>query len=414
MNALSLLFRRSRLVPLTLACSLLVSGHVWAQSAAPAPTAANAPAPAATAPAGVDMVSSLSNIPAPTLSVKAWLTLDANSGQIIAAQNPQMAVEPASLTKLMSAYVIFEAIEDGRLKLDQKVHVSEKAWKTEGSRMFINPNTDVLVDDLLQGMLVQSGNDATVALAEAVAGSESAFAALMNEQAKALGMKHTHFTNAPGLPDPDHMTTVEDLAILARALVQQFPQYRHYDSQKEFTYNKIKQSNRNRLLWADSTVDGLKTGHTESAGFCLVATALRDGRRVVSVLVGAPSDAARTESSLKLLNWSFQNFDTVKLLDKGKSAVSARVWEGATENAELGLADDLWVTVPRGRAGDVKTEARYTQPLMAPLTEGAQAGTLLISLDGKELARRPLQVLHSVDEAGFFGRLVDKVRLLFQ
>ncbi|MFC4298721.1 D-alanyl-D-alanine carboxypeptidase family protein [Castellaniella hirudinis] len=403
--------RRSRLAPLALACSLLVPGAAWSQAASEpaAPAAA-----AAQAPAGIDMVSNLSNIPAPTLGAKAWLTLDATSGQVIAAQNPQEAVEPASLTKLMSAYVIFEALESGRLKLDQKVHVSEKAWKTEGSRMFINPNTDVSVDDLLQGMLVQSGNDATVALAEAVAGSESAFAALMNQQAKALGMKHTHFTNAPGLPDPDHMTTVEDLAILARALVQRFPQYRHYDSQKEFTYNNIKQSNRNRLLWADSTVDGLKTGHTQSAGFCLVATALRDGRRVVSVIVGAASDAARTESSLKLLNWSFKNFDTVKLLDKGKPAVSARVWEGATETAELGLSDALWVTVPRGRADDIKTEARYTQPLMAPLTEGAQAGSLVISLDGKELDRRPLLVLHSVEEAGFFGRLLDKVRLMFE
>lgn len=410
MNVFPSLFRRPRLAHLTLACSLLMSGAAWSQEQ-PVPAAASA---ATQAPAGVEMVSSLSNIPAPTLGAKAWLTLDANSGQVIAAQNPQQTVEPASLTKLMSAYVIFDALENGRLKLDQKVHVSEKAWKTEGSRMFIDPNTEVSVDELLQGMLVQSGNDATVALAEAVAGSESAFAALMNQQAKALGMKHTHFMNASGLPDPDHMTTVEDLAILARALVRRFPQYRHYDSQKEFTYNNIKQSNRNRLLWADPTVDGLKTGHTQSAGYCLVATALRDGRRVVSVLVGAASDAARTESSLKLLNWSFQNFDTVKLLDKDKPAVSARVWEGATDTAGLGLSNALWVTVPRGRADDIKTEARYTQPLMAPLTEGARAGTLLVSLDGKELDQRPLVVLQSVEEAGFFGRLLDKIRLLFE
>ncbi|MDY0310055.1 MAG: D-alanyl-D-alanine carboxypeptidase family protein [Castellaniella sp.] len=410
MNAFSSLFRRACVAPLVLACLLLMSGAAWSQAAS-GPAAESA---AGQAQAGVDMVSNLTNIPAPTLGAKAWLTLDATSGQIIAAQNPQEAVEPASLTKLMSAYVIFEALEGGRLKLDQKVHVSEKAWKTEGSRMFIDPNTDVSVDELLQGMLVQSGNDATVALAEAVAGSESAFVALMNQQAKALGMKHTHFTNAPGLPDPDHMTTVEDLGILARALVQRFPQYRHYDSQKEFTYNKIKQSNRNRLLWADPTVDGLKTGHTQSAGYCLVATALRDGRRVVSVLVGAASDAARTESSLKLLNWSFKNFDTVKLLDKGKPAVSARVWEGTSETAELGLSDDLWVTVPRGRADDIKTEARYTQPLMAPLAEHAQAGTLVISLDGQEIEQRPLVVLQAVDQAGFFGRLLDKIRLLFE
>jgi D-alanyl-D-alanine carboxypeptidase (penicillin-binding protein 5/6) len=404
--------RRFRLAPLALSCALLVPGAAWsATAAAPAQQpAATAETPAA-APA--EGVSALSSVPAPTLGAKAWLTLDATSGQIIAAQGAQDAVEPASLTKLMSAYVIFEALESGRLKLDQKVRISEKAWKTEGSRMFINPNTEVSVDDLLQGMLVQSGNDATVALAEAVAGSESAFVALMNQQAKALGMKHTNFTNAPGLPDPNHMTTVEDLAILARALVQRFPQYRHYDSQKEFTYNNIKQSNRNRLLWADSTVDGLKTGHTQSAGYCLVATALRDGRRVVSVIVGAASDAARTESSLKLLNWSFKNFDTVKLLDKTKPAVSARVWEGAAETADLGVTEPLWVTVPRGKADQIKTEARYTQPLMAPLTEGDQAGTLVASLDGKPLKQVPLLVMHSVPEAGFFGRLVDKVRLMF-
>ncbi|MBV2181919.1 MAG: D-alanyl-D-alanine carboxypeptidase [Castellaniella sp.] len=411
-------FRRFRLAPLALSCALLIPGAAWSQAAAPAKAPATAPAASPTegAPAAptTEGVSAFSNIPLPTLGAKAWLTLDATSGQIIAAQNPKDAVEPASLTKLMSAYVIFEAIEGGRLKLDQMVHISPKAWKTEGSRMFVNPNTEVSVDDLLQGMLVQSGNDATVALAEAVAGSESAFAALMNQQAKALGMTHTHFVNSTGLPDPDHMTTVEDLATLARALVQRYPQFRHYDSQKEFTYNKIKQSNRNRLLWADSTVDGLKTGHTQSAGYCLVATALRDGRRVVSVLVGAASDAARTESSLKLLNWSFQNFDTVKLLDKDKPAVSARVWEGATETAGLGLSNALWVTVPRGRADDIKTEARYTQPLMAPLAEGARAGTLLVSLDGKELDQRPLVVLQSVEEAGFFGRLLDKIRLLFE
>ncbi|WP_066457591.1 D-alanyl-D-alanine carboxypeptidase family protein [Castellaniella caeni] len=407
-----------RLAPLALSLVLgcaVLPGASWAQKAAPAPAATQA-ADTAAAPAEstTEGVSTLSSIPVPALGVKAWLTLDANSGQIIAAQNPKQAVEPASLTKLMSAYVIFEALESGRLKLDQMVHVSEKAWKTEGSRMFINPNTEVSVDDLLQGVLVQSGNDATVALAEAVAGSESAFVALMNQQAKALGMAHTHFVNSTGLPDPDHMTTVEDLATLARALVQQYPQYRHYDSQKEFTYNKIKQSNRNRLLWADATVDGMKTGHTQSAGYCLVATAMRDGRRVVSVLVGAASDAARTESSLKLLNWSFKNFDTVKLLDKTKPAVSARVWEGATETADLGVEHSLWVTVPRGQADNIKTEARYTQPLMAPLTEGDKAGTLLVSLDGKTLRQVPLTVMKSVPQAGFFGRLIDKIRLLFQ
>lgn len=401
---------RLRLAPLVLGCALLIPGSVWSAET-PEPPAAAAPAPEAGEPIGV---SAFSSIPAPALGAKAWLTLDATSGQIIAAQNPDIDVEPASLTKIMSAYVIFEALESGRLKLDQTVHVSEKAWKTEGSRMFIDPNTDVLVDDLLQGMLVQSGNDATVALAEAVAGSESAFAALMNQQAKALGMNNTYFVNSTGLPAPEHTTTVRDLAVLARALVQRFPQYRHYDSQREYAYNNIKQSNRNRLLWADETVDGLKTGHTQSAGYCLVATALRDGRRVVSVLVGAASDAARTESSLKLLNWSFKNFDTVKLLDKDQPAVAARVWEGEADTVDLGVEHPLWVTVPRGQTDNIKTEARYTQPLLAPLTEGGKAGSLQVSLDGKPLVQAPLLVMQSVPEAGFFGRLVDKVRLLFE
>lgn len=365
-------------------------------------------------PETVTEVSSLSNIPVPNLGARAWLTLDATSGQIIAAQNPDQFVEPASLTKIMSAYLVFEALESGSLKLDDKVRISERAWKTEGSRMFVNPNTEVSVDELLQGVIVQSGNDATVALAEAVAGSEDAFAELMNQKAQKLGMKNTHYTNSSGLPDDGHTTTVVDLAILARALVQDFPQYMHYYSQKEFTYNDIKQSNRNRLLWADETVDGLKTGHTKSAGYCLVTTALRDGRRVVSVLVGAASDAARTESSLNLLNWSFKNFDTVKLLDKGQAAVSPRVWEGESETAQLGLEQPLWVTVPRGMADDINTQASYSQPLLAPLTAGEESGTLTISVDGKVLKQENLVVLDDVEQAGFFGRMFDQIRLMFE
>ena len=389
---------------------LAVACALFAPALAPAQGADAAPAATGT----VAMISELSNIPAPTLGAKAWMTLDATSGQVIATQNPQEPVEPASLTKLMSAYVIFDALDNGRLALDQKVHVSEKAWRTEGSRMFIDPNTEVSVDELLQGLIVQSGNDATVALAEAVAGSESAFAAMMNEQAASMGLTHTHFTNSTGLPDPDHMTTVEDLANLARALVNRFPQYMHYYSQREFTYNKIKQSNRNRLLWADATVDGLKTGHTQSAGYCLVSTALRDGRRVVAVVVGAASDAARTENSLKLLNWSFKNFDTVRLLAPGQAAVQARVWEGEADTVGLGVQGALWVTVPRGRADDIQSVAQYAQPLLAPLAKGDQMGSLRVSLGDVVLKTVPLQVEAAVPEAGFFGRLVDKVRLLFQ
>ncbi len=356
----------------------------------------------------------LSSIPAPALPVKAWLTLDANSGQIIAAQNPDEKIEPASLTKIMSAYLVFDALESHRLTLDQAVNVSEHAWRTEGSRMFIKPGSQVSVDDLLKGMIVQSGNDATVALAEAVAGSEPAFVALMNEEAARQGLDDTFFENASGLPGEAHLTTAHDLAVLSRNLIRDFPQYLHYYSQKEYTYNNIKQNNRNRLLWTDATVDGLKTGHTKSAGYCLVTTALRDGRRIISVIVGASSDAARTEQSLKLLNWSFQNFDTIPLYDDAHPAVTARVWEGEADTVGLGALQPTWVTVPRGRGAEVQPLAHYSQPLVAPLVRGARVGSFSLLLDGKVLREDILYVMQDVPEAGLFGRLVDKVRLLFE
>lgn len=383
-------------------------------SAAAAPSAGVSTPATVAALAGSTMVGELAPVPAPSLTAKAWLTLDVNSGQIIAAVNPNERVEPASLTKIMSAYLVFQALEDKRLTLEQTVNISEKAWKTEGSRMFVKPNTQVSIDDLLRGVIVQSGNDATVALAEAVAGSESAFAALMNDEAARQGLRDTHFVNSTGLPDETHLTTVRDLAILSRNLVSRFPQYLHYYSQKEYTYNNIKQPNRNRLLWADETVDGLKTGHTQSAGYCLVSTAQRDGRRVVTVVVGAASDSARTENSLKLLNWSFQNFDTIKLYDNEKPAVSARVWEGKAETVGLGAMRPTWVTVPRGMGPKIEPVARYTQPLIAPLTKGKQVGTVELSLDGKILREDSLYVMDDVEEAGFFGRIWDKLRLMIE
>lgn len=385
-----------------------------AATTAPASTEVISSPSSIAAMAGFTMVSSLGTVPAPTLTAKAWMTLDANSGQIIAALNPNERVEPASLTKLMTAYLVFKALEDKRLTLEQTVHISEKAWKTEGSRMFVNPNTQVSVNDLLLGVIVQSGNDATVALAEAVAGSESAFAALMNDEAARQGLRDTHFVNSSGLPDPTHLTTVRDLAILSRNLVQRFPQYLHYYSQKEYTYNNIKQPNRNRLLWSDETVDGLKTGHTQSAGYCLIATAKRNERRVVTVVVGATSDASRTENSLKLMNWSFQNFDTIKIYDEEKPAVSARVWEGKAETVGLSGLSAGWVTVPRGMGAQVESTARYTQPLLAPLKKGDKVGTLTLSLGGQALRENALYVTDDVEEAGFFGRVWDKIRLLFE
>lgn len=371
------------------------------------------PATAQEGPSGNVLVGELSAIPAPSLAVKAWLSLDANSGQVIAAEGIDESVEPASLTKIMTAYLVFEALEAGRLKLDQEVPVSEQAWRTEGSRMFIKPNTQVTVDELLQGVIVQSGNDASVALAEAVAGSEEAFAALMNEKAAQLGLKATHYVNSTGLPDPTHLTSVRDLATLADHLVTQYPKYLHYYNQKEYTYNNIKQPNRNRLLWLDSSVDGLKTGHTNSAGYCLVSTANRDGRRIIAVVVGAANDAARVESSLKLLNWSFQNFETVKLYDQQQPAVEARVWEGEAETVGLGANQAVWVTVPRGKSAQVQPQASYAQPLMAPLSKGTTVGTLSLSLEGHTLRETPLVVSNDVPQAGFFGRMWDKVRLMF-
>lgn len=359
------------------------------------------------------MVSELSTIPAPTLGAKAWLSLDVNSGQIIAAHNVDERIEPASLTKLMTAYLVFQALEAGRLSLDQDVLVSEKAWRTEGSRMFLNPNTQVTVHELLQGLIVQSGNDATVVLAESVSGSEEAFAALMNEEAKRQGLTNTHFENGSGLPHPDHLTSVRDLATLAKNLVSDFPQYVHYYSQKEYLYNKINQPNRNRLLWLDTTVDGLKTGHTKSAGYGLITTALRDGRRVLTVVTGTASDAARTEDSLKLLNWSYQNFDTVELYKPAEPIVTARIWEGESENVGLGIKDSVWVTVPRGRANDITPVAHYTQPLMAPVAQDQQVGSVTFSLEDYTLADVPLLALENVPQAGFVGRMVDKVRMLF-
>lgn len=359
------------------------------------------------------MISELSTIPAPTLGAKAWLSLDANSGQIIAAQNVDERIEPASLTKLMTAYLVFEALEAGRLSLDQEVLVSEKAWRTEGSRMFLNPNSQVTVHELLQGLIVQSGNDATVALAESMAGSEEAFAALMNEEAKRQGLTNTHFENGSGLPHPDHLTSVRDLATLAKNLVTRFPQYLHYYSQKEYLYNDINQPNRNRLLWLDSTVDGLKTGHTKSAGYGLITTAQRDGRRVITVVTGTASDAARTEDSLKLLNWSYQNFDTVELYKPNEPIVTARIWEGEVENVGLGVAESVWVTVPRGRTNDIKPIAQYTQPLMAPVAQDQQVGNVTFNLEDQTLVDVPLVALETVPQAGFVGRLVDKVRMWF-
>ncbi|AWB34587.1 D-alanyl-D-alanine carboxypeptidase family protein [Orrella marina] len=359
-------------------------------------------------------VQSVSTMPAPVIAARAWIVVDAVTGQVIAAQNPDQQVEPASLTKIMTVYLTFDALKQNRITPDQQVPVSEKAWKTPGSRMFIEPRMPVTVDELLKGIIVQSGNDASVAMAELLAGTEEAFAQLMTEKAVEMGMTETTFRNSTGLPDPQHTTTVKDLAILAQRMIEDHPDRYALYSMREFTYNNIKQANRNRLLWADPSVDGMKTGHTDAAGYCLISTAQRGDRRVISVLVGANSEASRAEESLKLLNWSFQNFDTVELVAAGQSAVQAQVWEGTTDVAELGSTKPLLLTVPRGKTGEVRMVASRPDPLLAPLSQGERVGTLTMTLEDKPLRVVPLNVLQPVDRAGFFGRAYDQLRLWLQ
>lgn len=409
----SVAFSRRVLASAVLSALMVSTPAAWAQQQ-PATSTPAAVSTASAVPAAISQLAELSAVPAPTIAARAWVTIDVNSGQVLASSNMDMQIEPASLTKIMTAYVVFNALKEKRITLDQQVSVSENAWRTGGSRMFVEPRKPVTVNELIQGVIVQSGNDASVALAEAVGGTEAAFAALMNQEAERLGMTQTHFKNSTGLPDPQHVTTVGDLAKLAVALIDDHPNDYHYYKQKEFTYNKITQPNRNRLLWADPSVDGMKTGHTDAAGYCLVSTALRGDRRILTVLAGADSEATRAEESLKLLNWSFQNFDTVKLYDQSQPGLDARVWEGTVEAVKLGPADPIWVSVPRGKAGDIKPVAQRTDPLIAPLTQGQQVGTLELTLDGKILRTEPLVVKESVERAGFFGRMIDLVKRQFE
>ncbi|HKK13923.1 MAG TPA: D-alanyl-D-alanine carboxypeptidase family protein, partial [Gammaproteobacteria bacterium] len=289
----------------------------------------------------------------PAIGAKGYILMDYHSDQILAQDNADKRMEPASITKLMTAYLVFQALESGQIHMDDKVHITKKAWRTPGSRMFVKVNTKVSVKDLLQGMITQSGNDATVALAQFVAGSEDTFAAMMNRQAKALGMNHTHFVNPTGLPDPNHYTTAHDIAKLARALIRDFPEYYKLYSEKKFTWNNITQYNRNKLLWRDPSVDGMKTGHTESAGYCLVASAKRKHMRLISVVLGTKSNEARADASQALLNYGFRFFETHKLYDAHKPLTHARVWKGADDKLSLGLAHTLYVTVPRGQYKDL-------------------------------------------------------------
>ncbi len=337
---------------------------------------------------------------------------DLSSGQLLVAEKPDERVEPASLTKLMTAYVVFQALRDNRLSLEQQVSVSERAWRAPGSRMFIQPRKPVSVDELIRGLVVQSGNDACIALAEAVAGAEEVFVQMMNREAARLGMKATRFANTTGLPDAQHYTTAQDLYRLATALIRDFPkEYAQYYSQKEFRYNNISQPNRNRLLWLDPSVDGVKTGHTEAAGYCLIASSSRGGRRLVSVLLGSTSESTRAQESQKLLNWGFQFFDSVKLHPGNQSVKAIEVWKGSDAEVRAGFKDDIIITVPKGEVDKLKAELLTQQPLLAPVSQGQRVGTLRVSHDGKPLGEYPLVALEGVATAGMLGRSWDTLRL---
>jgi D-alanyl-D-alanine carboxypeptidase (penicillin-binding protein 5/6) len=350
----------------------------------------------------------------PAVGAKGYLVEDFLSGQAIAEKNADQPLEPASITKLMSAYVIFSEIRDGSLSLSDKVRISEKAWRTQGSRMFVEVNTQVSVADLLKGMIIQSGNDATVALAEHVAGSEDSFAALMNQHAQKLGMAQTHFTNSTGLPHKELYTTARDIVKVARALIRDFPEYYQWYAEKKFTYNDITQYNRNKLLWRDESVDGLKTGHTDSAGYCLVTSAVRDGMRLISVVLGTKSEEARADASQALLNYGFRFFETHKLYDAGTKLTSARIWKGATENVDLGLADTLYVTIPRGEYKQLDASMQLRNQITAPISSDQTLGQVVIRLGDQTVAEKDLVALQPVAEGSFWQRIVDEALLYFE
>jgi D-alanyl-D-alanine carboxypeptidase (penicillin-binding protein 5/6) len=352
--------------------------------------------------------------PAPTVAAGAYLLLDVTSGQVIAAQNADEHREPASLTKLMTAYIAFAALRDKTITPSQMVNVSTAAWKAEGSRMFIEPRKAVSVDELLRGVIVQSGNDASIAIAELVAGTEAAFAERMNAEAKRLGLANTHFVNATGLAHAQHYSTATDLARLAAAIIRDFPEYYPLYSMKEYRYNNITQPNRNRLLWTDPYVDGMKTGHTDAAGWCLVASAKRGQRRLLSVVLGAASDNARASESQKLLNYGFQAFDTVQLYQTGQPISTLRVWKGAADQVPAGFVAEHYMTLPKGRADKLAVSMTAVEPLTAPVTKGQRVGAVKVAFEGRQVAEFPLVALQDVALGSMAGRAWDTVRLWFK
>ena len=376
-----MLFRQS----LTIVSLLLFSLTVWSGTPIPSP---------------------------PGFKSTGFLLMDHTTGKVILDKNPDKPLEPASLTKIMTAYIAFDEIKSGRLKMEDEVLVSEKAWKTGGSRMFIEVNKMVSIDDLLHGLVIQSGNDAAVALAEHIAGSEDAFAELMNQQAKKLGMKNSNFVNATGWPAEGHTTTARDLAILTRAMINNFPELYQLHAVKEYKFNDIQQYNRNKLLWRDKTVDGVKTGHTEAAGYCLVASALRDDMRLISVVLGTPGEKARANASAKLLNFGFRFYETRELYKAGQELTKARIWKAEKHEISLGIKDNVTVTIPRGDYKLMKAELEFNDKITAPVKAGSPMGKVIISLEGNSITTRPLVALEDVNEGSIWTQMVDSLRLM--
>ncbi len=354
-------------------------------------------------------------VPAPPIiGAKSFLVVDGDSGHELASLEPDKALAPASLTKLMTAYAIFRALRENQIALDDQITVSEKAWRTPGSRMFIEVGSQVTVEELLLGMIVQSGNDASVALAEHLAGTESVFAGVMNQYAAALGMHSSHFENATGLTSEQHYSTARDLATLARAIIREFPDYYRWYSLKEYEYNDISQNNRNSLLWRDASVDGMKTGHTDDAGYCLVSSAKRDGMRIVSVVLGTASVKSRVDGSQALINYGFRFFETKLLYKAGEAVTKARIWKSEKEYTSLGLRRDLYITVPRGSYDDVKSVLNIPAVLVGPVSQGDPLAELKVSLDGDDLVIAPLRALNDNPRGSFWQRTRDGVKLWFE
>lgn len=380
------MFRPSALLPLISVLFLALSGGAWAQPAAPS----------------ID------------IAAKSWYLHDAGSGQELASSNPDERIEPASLTKLMTAYLAFAAVKQGMLKLEQTLPVSEHAWRAEGSRMFIEPKTPVTVDELLHGMIIQSGNDASIALAEAIGGSEDGFARMMNREAQRLGLKNSSFRNATGLPDPQHYSTARDMAALASALIRDFPEFYPLYSIRQYRYNNITQPNRNRLLWSDPHVDGMKTGHTKTAGYCLIASAKRGERRLISVMLGTASENARANESQRLLNFGFQAFDSAKLYTGGQAISQLPVYKGAQRKLKAGFNHDFMISVPAGQSKQLKVELVSLQPLLAPVSAGQQVARLKLTLGDKPYGEFPVVALEAVPVGSLFSRAWDTLRLWFE